>query len=99
MSAPRSLPLCIPVEWEEARPKSSFLAYHHGWTDPRLYNVVEIYRDGRPQSAFAGYLATVDDFGALVPITHRPYIERDAEAEARKVAAALAEIEARRGGA
>lgn len=62
-------PLCVPVEWTPGpRPASLFLAYHHGWTDARLYNVVEIYRDGRPQNAYAGYIATVDDFGNLVRV-------------------------------
>lgn len=66
--------ICIPVTWQT--PGSSWLAYHHGWTDARFYNVVEIYADNRPQSAFAGYVATVDDFGDLVQINHRPYVER-----------------------
>lgn len=74
--APR-IPLCIPVTWEAGpRPASSFLAYHHGWTDARFYDVVEIYRDGRQQSAFSGYVATVDDFGDLVPLNLKPAAER-----------------------
>ena len=72
MSTPYQ-PVCIPVTWTAG---SYWLAYHHGWTDARLYNVVEIYIDGRPQSALAGYIAAVDDFGDLVPIENRPYIER-----------------------
>lgn len=56
---------CIPVHWEADG--SYWLAYHHGWGDPRLYNVVEI-RKGGPQDAFAGYRATVDDFGNLVRV-------------------------------
>jgi hypothetical protein len=89
------LPLCIPVCWDAGN--SSFLAYHHGWVDPRLYYVVEIYRDGLPQSAFAGYVATVDDFGCLVPLTHKPWIERDEEAREYIVARTLAAIEATHG--
>lgn len=62
--------LCIPVIWQSAG--SQWLAYHHGWTDARLYDVVEIPTDGRPQSAFAGYRATVDDFGNLVKVGSCP---------------------------
>lgn len=86
-----SLPTCIPVCWQAGG--SEFLGYHHGWVDPRLYSVVEIYRDGRPQSAFSGYVATVDDFGNLVPITHRPWIERDAEARAYSIERTLAALD------
>lgn len=66
---------CIPVAWSTA--DAHWLAYHHGWTDARLYNVVKIHRAG-PQDAFAGYLAAVDDFGDLVPITNRPFLQRGA---------------------
>ncbi|EYC52870.1 hypothetical protein AZ34_10355 [Hylemonella gracilis str. Niagara R] len=66
-------PKCIPVSWTSCG--SYWLAYHHGWTDARFYDVVEIPHDGRPQSAFAGYLATVGDFGDLVRISHRPYVQ------------------------
>jgi hypothetical protein len=79
------LPLCIPVCWREGN--SSFLAYHHGWTDARVYDVVEIFHAGRPQSAFAGYSATVDDFGNLVR-TAGP--RRDHEAHCHRVEEYLA---------
>lgn len=88
---PRPWPaVCTPVCWKEG--SSSFLAYHHGWTDARIYDVVEIYHDGRPQSAFAGYVATVDDFGNLVP-TRRPRL--DHEANRQIVEAFLAAIDAK----
>lgn len=64
--------ICIPVAWSTDR--AHFLAYHHGWTDARLYNVVEISCGG-PQDPFAGYVATVDDFGDLVPILNRPWVQ------------------------
>jgi hypothetical protein len=67
------VPLCIPIAW--TADGSYWLAYHHGWSDARFYNVVEI-RIGGPHSAFAGYIATVDDFGHLVPILHRPCVVR-----------------------
>jgi hypothetical protein len=85
-------PVCIPVCWREG--DSSFLAYHHGWTDARLYDVVEIFHDGRPQSAFAGYRATVDDFGNLVP-TAGP--RRDHEAHCALVEGTLAAVDQRLG--
>lgn len=65
----------IPVKW--STPDALWLAYHHGWTDARLYDVVQINRAG-PQDAFAGYVAAVDDFGDLVPITNRPWVQRGA---------------------
>jgi len=69
-----SLPLCNPVTWKTEG--SYWLAYSHGWTDARFYNVVEVYTDHRPQDASAGYVATVNDFGDLVPILNHPYVER-----------------------
>lgn len=68
-------PRCIPVTWKDGG--LYFLAYHHGWTDARFYDVVEIRLSG-PQDANAGYVAVVGDFGDLVPILHRPYVQRGA---------------------
>ena len=73
MSLEQVKPSCIPVAWSTQ--DSHWLAYHHGWTDARFYDVVEIRRSG-PQDAWAGYVATVDDFGDLVPVVHRPWVQR-----------------------
>ena len=66
-------PVCIPVTWNADG--SYWLAYHHGWMDARFYNVIEIAH-GKPWDFFAGYVAAVDDFGNLVPILHRPHVQR-----------------------
>lgn len=59
------LPVCIPVGWGCGR--GWWLAYHHGWSDPRFYNVAKIHSE--PAHVHDGdYIATVDDFGDLVPV-------------------------------
>lgn len=65
-------PYCIPVTW--TTDQAHFLAYHHGWMDARFYNVVEIPLGG--PYGLPSYVAAVDDFGDLVPITHRPWVQR-----------------------
>lgn len=64
-SSNTKLPFCIPVRSETAA--AYWLAYHHGWTDSRLYEVVKIAKNS-PPDAFAGFRATVDDFGSLVRV-------------------------------
>lgn len=59
-----SWPLCIPVTWSFVG--YYWLAYHHGWTDPRLYNLVRIPQGKGFAPELGGSVATVDDFGNLV---------------------------------
>lgn len=68
------LPYCIPVQWRDAR-GVYWLAYHHGFIDPRLYSVRATLKpaDGSAQD----HEATVDDFGDLVRVpAHWPNPER-----------------------
>jgi hypothetical protein len=62
------LPGCIPISWKTTR-VGYWLAYHHGWSDPRFYNIVRIAGPRRKRQIHDGdYIATVDDFGTLVPV-------------------------------
>lgn len=60
------LPTCIPVSWTD---KGVYhLAYHHGFTDQRLYSIC---RMASGVDDIPTLLATVDDFGALVPVAEQ----------------------------
>lgn len=59
-------PLCIPVDWKTPG-VTCWLAYHHGWQDARFYSVVKISSD-KAHVHDGDYIATVDDFGNLIPV-------------------------------
>jgi hypothetical protein len=59
--------ICIPVTWSTSD-GTYHLAYHHGWTDARFYSVVRILAG----EDLPDYIATVDDFGDLVPVADVP---------------------------
>lgn len=60
------LPTCIPVTWTHQG--MYHLAYHHGFTDQRLYSICRLAGEGEDIPTL---LATVDDFGTLVPIAEQ----------------------------
>lgn len=64
LAKPR-FPYCIPVDWSAGG--AHWRAYHHGWSDARLYSVIKLGVD-KPHVHAGDYVATVDDFGDLVPI-------------------------------
>lgn len=61
-----TLPTCIPVTWTHQG--VYHLAYHHGFTDARLYSICRLKSGVDDMSTL---LATVDDFGNLVPIAEQ----------------------------
>lgn len=65
------LPTCIPVTWKHQG--VYHLAYHHGFTDPRLYSICRLPGTTATQTMeeLPDLLATVDDFGNLVPIAEQ----------------------------
>lgn len=62
------LPYCTPEIWRT--PEGCWLAY------PRATLATELYEVIKPGAAIGfGYLATVDDFGFLVPVRVHPFAE------------------------
>ncbi len=63
----RDLPVCIPEAWTDAQ--GYWLAYPRAPYFPELYDVL---LTSQRQGKSASYLATVDDFGFLVPVRVHP---------------------------
>lgn len=71
IEAGRNLPFCIPVSWQDPTSHDYWLAYPRLGNDARGYQCINVTQGARGDLR-DDYVATVDDFGTLVPIG-RPY--------------------------
>lgn len=65
------LPFCIPVHWTDPTTHENWLAYPRLGNDARGYHCINVTQGARGDLC-RDYVATVDDFGQLVPVG-KPY--------------------------